>query len=50
MDFCSVRKRPRIRNMIAMTANSANGALIRDAASVLIRAGMNESPRITPNH
>ena len=50
MDFCAVRKRPEIRNMIATTANSANGVLIRDAASVLIRADTNESPRINPNH
>jgi hypothetical protein len=36
--------------MIAMTANSANGVLIHDAASALIRADMNESPTINPNH
>jgi len=36
--------------MIAPTANSANGVLIRDAASVLIRVDMNESPPINPNY
>jgi hypothetical protein len=50
MAFCAVRKRPRIRNMTAMTANTANGALIRDAAYVLIRVDTNEGPRINPNH
>jgi hypothetical protein len=50
MDFSAVQKRPRIRNMIAMTASSANGVLIHDAASALIRADMNESPTINPNH
>jgi hypothetical protein len=50
MDFSAVQKRPRIRNMIAMTTNSAKGVLIRDVASALIRADMNENPTINPNH
>ena len=50
MDFSAVQKSPRIRNMIAMTANSANGALIRDAASVLIRGDTTESPTINLDH
>ena len=36
--------------MNALTANSANGVLIRDAASVLIRGGTRENPIINPKH
>src|SRR4030067_1544960 len=42
MDFSAVRKRARIRSIAALTASSANGVPIRDAASVLIREDTTE--------
>jgi hypothetical protein len=36
--------------MNAPTANSANGVLTRDAASVLIRGDTTESPTINSKH
>jgi hypothetical protein len=50
MASSAVRKRARIRSIAAPTANSANGVLIRDAASVLIRGGTKENPIINPKH
>jgi hypothetical protein len=43
MDSYAVRRRTRIKNISAQTVNSANGVLIRDAASVLIRGDTTES-------
>jgi|MudIll2142460700_1097286.scaffolds.fasta_scaffold12066_7 hypothetical protein len=50
MASSAVRKRARIRSIAALTANSVNGVLIRDAASVLIRGGTKENPIINPKH
>jgi len=50
MDSYAVRKRTRIRNITALTANSVNGVLIRDAASVLIREDTTDSQTINPDH
>jgi len=50
MDSDAVRKRTRIRSIAALTANSVNGVLIRDVASVLIREEMTGSQTITPDH
>jgi len=46
MASSAVRKRARIRSIAAQTANSANGVLIHDAASVSIRGGTAGSTRI----
>ena len=50
MASSAVRKRARIRSIAALTANSVNGVLIRDAASVLIRGGMIGSTRIISDY
>jgi uncharacterized protein (DUF362 family) len=42
MDFSAVRKRARIRSIAALTASSANGVLIHDAASVWVREDTTE--------
>jgi hypothetical protein len=50
MGYFAVRKKKRIRKMNPPTANSANGVLIRDVASVSIRVDTTKTPTIYPNH
>jgi hypothetical protein len=49
MDSSAVWKRPLIRSTNALTADSVNGVLIRDAAGVLIRVDTTERPRKEPD-
>ena len=49
MDSSAVWKKAKIRNTNALTANSANGVLICDAAAVVIRADTTDSPTQKPN-
>lgn len=50
MDSSAAQKRIKIRNKIALTANSANGVLIHDVASALTRGDTTESPTINLDH
>jgi hypothetical protein len=43
MDSSAAQKRTKIRNKIALTANSANGVLIHDVASVLTKVDTTEN-------